>query len=262
MQESESEEETSANESLTNFLSLYLHYTQRLWLLLLAIPLPHPSPLQQLALSPSEEEATLPEPSLIQKLSWMPQTKFCTRKMQGLTLPLMIKYTKCSHYTYDMHDVFLIIYPKDGAGANMVSYTKNLYSEYADISIKDVARSNKWYQTWMNEEWFVQNLQLTHTFFQNNVSDNLWMKVSETYESFKAGEKGGPLFFILMMNHLLLDTEKVASALVTKVKTFEIHKITGKDIYKVVSLLCGAINHLNYIHKLPEDIIKILLQVL
>jgi hypothetical protein len=176
-------------------------------------------------------------------------------------LDVLIKYTKRSHYTYDMHDVFLVVYPKDGTEANMVDYTKDLYTQYADISIEDVARSNEWYRTWMNEAWFVQNLQLTHSFFQNNVSDELWMKVSETYESFNAGEKGGPLFFILMMNHLLSDTEEAASALVAKVKTFEIRKITGEDIYKVVSLLRGAINRLTYIHKLPEDIIKILLQV-
>jgi hypothetical protein len=55
--------------------------------------------------------------------------------------------------------------------------------------------------------------------------------------------------------------EEATSTLVTKVKTFEIRKITSKDIYKVVSLLRGAINCLTYIHKLPEDIIKILLQV-
>jgi hypothetical protein len=144
-------------------------------------------------------------------------------------LDVLIKYTKRSHYTYDMHDVFLIVYPKDGSQANVVDHTKDLYTEYPDITIEDVARSNEWYRTWMNEDWFVQNLQLTHTFFQNNVLDKLWMKVSKTYESYKAGKKGGPLFFILMMNHLLSDTEEAASALVTKV--------------------------------LPEDIIKILLQV-
>ncbi len=122
-------------------------------------------------------------------------------------LDVLIKYTKRSHYTYDMHDVFLVVYPKDGTEANMVDYTKDLYTEYADISIKDVARSNKWYRTWMDEAWFVQILQLTHSFFQNNMYDKLWMKVSETHESFKAGEKGGPLFFILVINHLLSDTE-------------------------------------------------------
>jgi hypothetical protein len=75
-------------------------------------------------------------------------------------LDVLIKYMKRSHYTYDMHDVFLIFYPKDGAETNMLAYTKDLCSKYADISIEDVTRS---------KEWFVQNLQLTHTYFQNNV---------------------------------------------------------------------------------------------
>jgi hypothetical protein len=152
-------------------------------------------------------------------------------------LDILIKYTKQSHYIYDMHDVFQIVYPKKGNQANVVDYTKDLYSEYPDISIEDVARSNEWYRTWMDETFFVQNLQLTHNFFQNNVSDDLWMKISETYEGYSAGEKGGPLFFILMMNHLLSDTEEAASALVTKVRNFEIRKLTGEDIYKVVSLM-------------------------
>jgi hypothetical protein len=54
------------------------------------------------------------------------------------------------------------------------------------------------------------------------------MKVSETYESFKAGENGGLLFFILMMNHLLSGTEEAASALVTKVKPLRSGKLPVK----------------------------------
>jgi hypothetical protein len=41
-------------------------------------------------------------------------------------LDMLIKYMKLSHYTYDMHDVFLIVYPKDGAEANMVEYQGSL----------------------------------------------------------------------------------------------------------------------------------------
>jgi hypothetical protein len=176
-------------------------------------------------------------------------------------LDVLIKYTRRSHIKYDLHDVFLIVYPKTGAQANVVDYTKDLYTEYPDITIEDVARSNEWYRKWMNEACFAQNLQLTYSFFQNNVSEDLWMKVSETYESYTTGEQGGPLFFILMMNHLLSDTEEAASSLVQKVKTFEIKKVIGEDISKVVSLLRGAINRLTSIHKLPDDIVKVLLGV-
>jgi hypothetical protein len=113
----------------------------------------------------------------------------------------------------------------------------------------------------MNEAWFAQNLELTYTFFQNNVSKDLWMKVSKTYKGYTAGEQGGPLFFILMMNHLLSDTKEAASSLVKKVKNFQVNTVVGEEISKIVSLLCGAINWLTSIHKLPDDIIKILLQV-
>jgi hypothetical protein len=40
----------------------------------------------------------------------------------------------------------------------------------------------------MDDDWFVQNLQLTYNCLQNNISDNLWMKVSKKYDRFKAGE--------------------------------------------------------------------------
>jgi hypothetical protein len=176
-------------------------------------------------------------------------------------LDVLIKYTRSAHVTYDLHDVFLIVYPKTGVEANVVEYTKDLYTEYPDITIEDVARSNEWYRKWMVEAWFAQNLQLTYSFFQNNVSEDLWMKVSETYEGYAAGEQGGPLFFILMMNYLLSDTEEAASSLVKKVKNFQVNKVVGEDISKIVSLLRGAINRLTSIHKLPDDIVKILLQV-
>jgi hypothetical protein len=52
---------------------------------------------------------------------------------------------------------------------------------------------------------------LKYKFFQNNVSEKLVMKISKTYEMFKASEQeGGPSFFIWMMNHLLSETEKAA----------------------------------------------------
>jgi hypothetical protein len=38
--------------------------------------------------------------------------------------------------------------------------------------------------------FFKQNLQLTYEFFQNNVSEDLVMKISEICDTFKAGEQG------------------------------------------------------------------------
>jgi hypothetical protein len=125
-------------------------------------------------------------------------------------LKVLVQRTKQEHFKYDMHDGFTIVIPNaDGT----VQETKDLYLDYSNITIEQVARSNWWYREWMVATFFEQNLQLTYEFFQNNVSEDLVMKISETCDTFKAGEQGGPLFFILMMNHLLSDTEEAAQSL-------------------------------------------------
>ena len=139
----------------------------------------------------------------------------------------------------------------------------DLYTDYLNITIEQVTRSNIWYREWMAEPYFVQNLQLTYDFFQNNVSDDLSMKISETYETFKAGEQGGPLFFILMMNHLLSDTEEAALSLnYMVVKKFSIKTVQGENIYRVVSLLRGAVKRLQHINKMPDDMVRTLINVM
>jgi hypothetical protein len=114
----------------------------------------------------------------------------------------------------------------------------------------------------MEDTWFEENLRLTYDFFAKNVCDDLFLKVSETYDKYPRLEQGGPLFFILMLNQLLADTEEAASSLQKRVKEFKISNVEGEDIRKVVSLLRGAVNRLTYIKKVPEDITKIMLQVM
>jgi hypothetical protein len=89
------------------------------------------------------------------------------------------------------------------------------------------------YREWMVESYFEQNLQLTYDFFQNNVSDNLRMKILEMYKMFKAGKQGRRAFiiFILMMNHLLNKTKEAALSLNERVEKFSIRKsIQGENI--------------------------------
>jgi hypothetical protein len=65
-----------------------------------------------------------------------------------------------------------------------------------------------------------------------------------------------------MSNQLLADTEEAAASLQKQVKGFKISNIEGENIRKVVSLLRGAVTRLTYIKKVPEEFLKILLQVM
>jgi hypothetical protein len=93
-------------------------------------------------------------------------------------LDVLINKTYREHCAFDLHDVFTVIiplYPEDKDNAN-VERTLDLYTEYASISIEDVACWNAYYREWLSNPWFEESLRLTYTFFQNNVTDDLFLK--------------------------------------------------------------------------------------
>lgn len=72
-----------------------------------------------------------------------------------------------------------------------------------------------------------------------------------------ASEQGGPLLFTLMMNYLLLDTEEATQSLNKRVKKFSFQSIQGENIYRVISLLCGAkMKLLQHINKMPDRLVN------
>jgi hypothetical protein len=64
------------------------------------------------------------------------------------------------------------------------------------------------------------------------------------------------------MNHLLSDSEEAAISLNERVKKFDIKNVEGENIFRVVSLLRGAVKRIQHINKMPEDIVRTLLNVM
>jgi hypothetical protein len=108
-------------------------------------------------------------------------------------------------------------------------------------------------------ETFTENLKLTLDYMKNNVTENLWNKVLEKYKPSQEKQKGGTLFFKLMMNQPLSNTESAAKALMERVEKYNIGNIQGEEVTKVMSQIASAINRLKQIGKLPRDITTTLL---
>jgi hypothetical protein len=90
----------------------------------------------------------------------------------------------------------------------------------------------------------------------------LFEKVFKQYDEMKQEQKGGTLFFIIMMNILLSHTEEAALALNGWVRNFRLTNLQGKNVDKAVSLLRGAMKRLKSINKDPEDILRVLISVM
>lgn len=172
---------------------------------------------------------------------------------------MKINKTAQRHRMYDMHDVFTVmLVDEDGRS---ILECNDLYTEYPSLTIETVAESNKWYNTWPSEDTYRENLNLTYKFFENNCSPALFEKVSETYDEFDEDEKGGPLFFIIMINAIMSQTEEASLSLQTRLKNLDLKDFPGENVDKVVGLLRAVLRRLKMFRRVPEDTTRTLLRI-
>ena len=170
-----------------------------------------------------------------------------------------IEKVEARHRLYDMHDVFTVVMP-EADGKTLKAKAYNLYAEYASVTADMVAESNKWYNSWPVGDTWQENLNWTHQFFELNVSQELAEKINEVYMGYPREARGGPLYFILLMNQLLSQTEEAVLALQSRLKKLNLKNIPGENVDKAISLARAAILRLETFDKKPEDLVRSLLK--
>ena len=106
-------------------------------------------------------------------------------------LDMLIRKMKNVHINYDMHNVFTILLFSPGDQVRKMPVgSKNLYTEFSEITVLEVAYSNEFYLRWARAFYFPQNLKLTYAYFQNNVSEELCEKTFEANDEYYAQYKG------------------------------------------------------------------------
>jgi hypothetical protein len=128
------------------------------------------------------------------------------------------------------------------------------------VSAAEVAKSIKWMHEWLADDTIEENLMLTYAYFEKNCDSELWSQVMDSYELYPPEERGGPLFFVLMMQTLLSCTEEASAVLIQRLQSFKISSLTGENITAYVSLMRSAVKRLEYSKRLPKHINKIVLQ--
>jgi hypothetical protein len=167
-------------------------------------------------------------------------------------LEMLIEHMISSHGNYEMGDVFKIInwgIAPISEDLQINGSSKDLYSDYSNLSVESAAQSNEFYRTYVDDETFTENLKLTLDYMKNNVTKDLWNKALEKYKPLQGKHKGGPLFLKLMMNKSLSNTESAARALVERVEQHSIGNIQGEEVTKVTLQIASAINRLKQIGK-------------
>lgn len=192
-----------------------------------------------------------------------------------LTLHQTIAAMRESHRFSDIDDVFTIVFPDSVDATGLPSpdlrcdsrgepITANLYSDYINVTASDVAASCMWYNSYPDpaaSPWLKANLRLTDEYMRNHTAKDLHLKVQESYSAFLPGQQGGPLYFKLLIDHLLVHTESMAESIIASIRSFKIHAQKGENVSKAVSLLRANCSSLHNIKRLPTDIEMTLLAV-
>jgi hypothetical protein len=185
-----------------------------------------------------------------------------------------LTYSEQFMLEFNMEDPFCICFPDSDTSPASLSVdifmkpiTKDLFQEHREISVEQVALSNRWYSRYAIftttsglDRSFAKELEWSLLHFRYHVEQELYNVVHAEYLSFPAEERGGPLFLKLLLLHLVVSNEANLELLVDTVKNYKINvNVENEDMDKVLRLLravTATIIHLRTDKTLPEKYIE------
>jgi hypothetical protein len=186
-----------------------------------------------------------------------------------------LTYSEQFMVEFNMEDTFCICFPDNDKSPASLSVdaiskkplTKDLFQDHRDISVEQVALSNRWYSRYAiftesggTDRSFAKELEWSLIHFRHHVEQELYNVVHAEYVSFPPEERGGPLFLKLLLLHLVVSNEANLELLVDTVKNYKINiNVENEDMDKVLRLLkavTATILHLRNDKTLPEKYIE------
>lgn len=170
-------------------------------------------------------------------------------------------------YQMDIDDVFTIVCPVDVKTTNALHPEHyDLFRDYLKLKPIEVAASSKYYATWVDEPYLIENMAISLAFLKANTEETLWQRCSDDSLEFPPETRGGPLMFSLIMQRIQDSSELAMSNLLTQLRTLKISDISGENVAEAVDMIRATYTLLvdsstperNYI---PEDFEKTLLRI-
>jgi hypothetical protein len=162
---------------------------------------------------------------------------------------------------YDIDSTFQILCLGETETAHTdITTTKDLLSEFESITKDEVHKSNKLYRMY-GSEWDVQNAYLSDNLLENSCEEDLRLKVKERVYTIPVIERGGPLFFHVMVHKIISMSDDTIRTLIDRITNMNIKESQGKDILKIVtSMYHHTLKRLWNVHEVPHDMLLKLLE--
>jgi hypothetical protein len=210
--------------------------------------------------------------------------KSIERLLQSRSIMDTISGTETILEKYDMKEPFTIVFPSDPTLARHAltmradrsgPKTINLLKEYWTVTEEEVALSCAWWNVHGHfkdkndkNQTFGRDMNWSYLHFKSHVDDVLYNEIDKQFQAYDKKERGGPLFFKLLTDVLLVSNEQSLAALESTITKYNI-AFDGKDnlpeaikILHAVSTTIQAMRGDGKKSSLPDkyvvDIIKVL----
>ena len=160
---------------------------------------------------------------------------------------------------YDIDSTFKILClgPTETAPTDHTP-TQDLLSDFESLTEDAVRQSNKLYRLY-GDEWDVENAFLAENLLENSCEEDLRLKVQERLDTIPVIERGGPLYFYIMVHKILSMSDDTIRTLTDRITTMNIKESQGEDILKIVTIYRHTLKRLANVHKVPHDMLLKLL---
>jgi hypothetical protein len=142
----------------------------------------------------------------------------------------------------------------------------DLLSDYANVSVAQVAASNQFYHTWTDNavDQMHTNLNWSYYLLKNNIDPLLMSRLQPKYDAFTPAQRGGPLLFALLMAELLYTNESAVHTLKDQIQKYKINKVPGEDIKKISSVILSVAKRIWYSksESFPENFVDTIISLL
>ena len=157
----------------------------------------------------------------------------------------------------ELEDVFNIPFefnehlPKDG------TRSVHLFEEHNEVTTEQVKAANKFYFKY-GDEFHAENIKWSGEKVLNSCSVELREKIIEVAENFDPSEKGGPVYFKIMMDLIIATSETAMRSIINQINEVKLSQFPADDVLQFASYIRGAILLLRNHKAVPHDICQLI----
>ena len=179
--------------------------------------------------------------------------KSVARLLQSRSIMDTISGTKTILEKYDMGQPFTVVIPKDPTlvrheltllNDGSAPKTINLLKEFWTVSAEDVALSCAWWNTHGHftdsenaPQTFGRDMNWSYLHFKNHTEEVLYNEIDKQFQTYERRQRGGPLFFKLLIDVLLVSNEQSLSSLETTITKYNIAVDAKDDLPEAVKII-------------------------